>query len=206
MNSNRLRLSLAAAALLILSALTSAPAAAQTACVQVAPNRAHVCWARPSTYTDGSGISVATVITYSVELQQGTSWVNAANSISGTDWTSGVLLPGTYTYRVIACVGSTCSDPSNTGAKSVSQPVPNPVTITIAATDDPGANRTPVARILDPNGTPRRGEVFGLVPLGRACTGPVLYRYRSQNWRRVTVQPSELWGTSSTANLAAPCA
>ncbi len=183
-------------------ALLSVPAFSQTppACTQVATNRAHVCWARPTTYTDGTGVSGATVITYNVELQQGTSWVNAASNLSGLEWTSGVLTPGTYTYRVIACVGTTCSGPSNTGAKNVAQPATNPVTITIAGTQN--GKESP---IFSTSANQVVSTWCGATKLGREC-GEYVGKFRKKNMHRVTVERSELWGCESSTDFVAPCA
>lgn len=188
---------IAACAALAFSSL----ALAQTPCTKVADDKAHLCWTPPVLYTSGSQIPAGTAITYTVQRQSGTAWLNDATGVTASDWTSGVLQPGAYLFRVSATVGTKTSGPSNTGSRTVDSPTPEAPVLTIAVVI--GVGHAPVYRIV--SGNARSDSVYGMVPVGRPCTGPVRFRYRGRGYRLVDVKPAELWGTTDARNLAAAC-
>ncbi len=162
MNTHRLiRLTAVVTFALVLFGVTH-PALAQTPCAKVADNKAHVCWTAPETYTDGSPIVLA--ITYDVEQQSGSTWTKVASAITARDWTSGVLTPGTYVYRVRAIVAGVSSDPSNTGTKNAVSPTPNaPTVIIVAAVIN--ADGPPTYKVIQTY-TPKANEVVFVAPSG----------------------------------------
>lgn len=192
-----------AAALLALCAVGIARAQATPACPKVADNKAHVCWTAPITNTDGSPVVLA--LTYDIEVQPAGSatWTSVATGLTKIDWVSGVLAPGTYTYHVIAIAGGKPSGPSITGVKDAVNPTPNPPASTVVAQVSITISHAAAYRVL-PSGD-RSSAVAAFVPVGRACVGPVAFRYRNQAYRRVLVTADEVWGEGGTADIAAPC-
>lgn len=145
------------AALLFLSLIGSF---VQAACPVVASNKAHVCWQAVAAYTDGSAVTTGTVITYTIQRQVGATWANDGTT-TATDWTSGILAPGTYTYRVTATVLDQTSAPSNSTDKLSANPTPNAPVIIVAVT----INAQGVASYrLIYTVKPKDGEVVFLAP------------------------------------------
>lgn len=209
--------------LLLIGALLalSAPALAQTTrstpCNPATPNNALcVQWTPPTTYTDGTTIPSSVTLRFRVEQRVGLTgaWATAQNNITGVNTAYFQnLAPGTYYYRVyVNCSLSTCieSDASNIANKdaTANPTIPNAPVITIAVVISPDPNVAPVYRILD--GNQRSPEIAGLVPLGRACTGPVVFRFRDLSFRQVKLAYNETWGMTpasySKAKFAAACA
>jgi hypothetical protein len=184
--------------LVILALVCAAVARAQTPCAKVADNRAHVCWEAPIVNTDGTPIVLA--LTYDVEQQTGTTWTRVATGLTSLDWTSGVLTPGTYTYRVIANAGGRSSDPSGTANKTATNPQPLPPSIQVVQVVI-GVDHAPVFTVLSDGS--RSTTVGGFASVGTPCEGDVLFRYRNRDYRKpVAWKP---WSTSSSARVAAPC-
>jgi hypothetical protein len=187
------------------------PAEAQTAGTRVTPcnaatknNELCLVFTAPIANTDGTPI--AGLITYHVErLQQvtGGTWMEIATT-SQAQYLVTNLAPGTYTFRVLAAVGTSKSAPSNTAngtATALPPPIPNPPVIQVVQVII-GVDHAPVYTVLSDGS--RSSTVGGMVPVGTVCEGPVLFRYRGKDWRK----PSSFkpWGVSSTARVAAPCA
>lgn len=148
-------------AIALLCLCTMGIANAQAACGKVADDKAHVCWAPPVTYTNGNPIAAGTVITYTVQRQSGTTWVNDATNITANDWTSPALQPGTYLYRVTATVGTKTSLPSATASRPVEAPTPEAPIIIVAVTIREG--QPPTMRVVY-TVRPRPGEVVFVAP------------------------------------------
>jgi hypothetical protein len=204
-----------AAALLAVSSLSQV-AEAQS-CPQVAVNKVHLCITPPTQMTDNSLIPAGTAITYGIFRQSGTNWVSEATTTS-TDWISGVLQPGTYTYRVTATIaGFPASDASDAASKGTTSPQPKPptiviaeLTITIPLDSLDGFKRT-VAMTFRADGSP--GVPGGFVKVGTPVTGPVEQQWRGQGWcpflekhPRTGASNVERWGVSASTRLLAPCA
>lgn len=135
-------------------------AQAQVTCPKVSDDKAHICWAPVVNFTNGNPIPVTSLITYTVQRQSGATWVNDA-TVTATDWTSGVLAPGTYVYRVTATVGTKTSLPSNTASRAVEAPTPESPVIIIAVTIRKG--EPPLMRVVY-TVTPRKGELVFVAP------------------------------------------
>jgi hypothetical protein len=162
MNLEHRWVAILAAALLMLCCMGIANAqAAPPACGKVADDKAHVCWAAPATYTNGTAIAAGTVITYTVQRQSGATWVNDATNITATDWISPVLQPGTYLYRVTATVGTKTSLPSGSAPRAVEAPTPEAPIIIVAVTIREG--QAPSMRVVY-TVRPRPGEVVFVAP------------------------------------------
>jgi hypothetical protein len=92
----------------------------------------------------------------------------------------------------------------------ISQPTPNPPTGLSVVAVVAGLNMSPAFKIL-PDGT-RSQVVAGFVPVGTACgDGPVVFRYRDRDYRRVPREAVKWWNppltdVQSPPPVAAACA
>lgn len=181
-------------------------AQAQTTCTKIADNKAHVCWLHDGKNVDGT---TASGLTFDVELQQnGSTWTKVATGLGSSvrDWTSGVLSAGSYTYRIVAFT-TVYSDPAVASSpKVVPVPQPNPATGVVIAQVTVTIS-SPAFRIIGRYPNARKGDFIGMVPVGRDCSGPVLFRSHGYAFRAVLLKPSEGWQTSGPvpAIAAAPC-
>jgi hypothetical protein len=200
-------------ALTILALCVAGVAQAQriTPCNAATPNNA-VCvtGVAPDTFVDGTPIVVA--LTYRVEQRTGTSgsFATVASGLTTPQAYIQNLAPGSYQFRMFAnCTICTSESAASNIAGATATPipkVPQPPVITIAVVISPDINVAPVIRIVDPSGDPQPGSVVGFVPVGRECSGKVVFRYRGDSYRRVAVRQEELWNTTNARNVAAPCA
>jgi len=197
---------------LLLALVCAGVAQAQTTGTRVTPcnpatknNELCLLYTAPAVNTDGTPITG--LITYHIErLQQvtGGSWMEIATT-SQTQYLVTNLAPGTYTFRVSAAVGMAKSAPTPTAtgtATALPPPIPNPPTGIQVVQVIIGVDHAPVFTVLSDGS--RSSTVGGMVPIGTACEGPVLFRYRGKDWRKPsTFKP---WGVSASARVAAPCA
>lgn len=205
-------------ALVALSAAAHAQGATRnTACDAATPTNA-ICLVWTHDGKDVTGVSLGKPVTFRVQQRVGTggAFTNIATGLAATQIYVKNLAPATYYFMVFANCSPDCieSQASNTGSRDASNPVtqPTPPILTIAVVIGNGI--TPVYRILGSAGKYYPGEMYGFVPVGRTCTGDKkVYSYRGKAFWRVSVndgsvpnQPTELWGTSNNANLAAACA
>lgn len=179
-----------------------------TACSPTTPNNA-ICleYSAPATYTSGDAIPASVALTFRIEQRIGTSgaWSTVAASTSSLRHYLQNLTPGTYTYRVYAnCAGCTEGPASNAASRDATAPPPPqpgaPV-LTIAVVI--GVDHAPVYSII--NGDRRGPEVIGFVPVGAACSGKVVFRFREQSYRRVSCADVKRWAVECR-NPAAACA
>lgn len=205
-----------AAALAALSLIASfEPAAAQTSATRVTscdaktPNNA-LCIEWLQVTTMNSGLPMVLQPVYRIEHKLGAgAWETLATGVTDTKFYAKNLANGDHTFRVYpTCAESNCREgpASNeaTGKSSTPIVIPDPTTIRVVRVTI--SNDAPVYRVVGNAGSYSRGEMFGLVPVGRECKGPVLFRYRGKSFRQVDVVAVELWGTTDTSRLAAPCA
>jgi hypothetical protein len=167
-------------------------------------------WDLPTTYVDGTplpGAAIArTRIEYGTCAAGGAFGVKAGEfSVAGgaVTATSPNLAPGTWCFRAYTTANGVESPASNVASKVVPQPAPSPPTIRAVAVVA-GLNMAPLYRI-NPDGS-RGGALLGFVPVGSACAGPVVYRYRNRDYRRPADFSLAKWeATTPTTNAAAPC-
>lgn len=205
-SSHSLFVALTAVALLSLSVSAHAQAATRaTPCDPATPINA-ACISYSAITVDNTRAPLTKPVSYIIEQRIGTNglWSQVATG-TDTNYYAKNLAPGTYYFRVSATCTPNCipSLPSNVASKDSSDPPTQPASPIITIAVVISADHAPVYRIVSGN---QRGELFGLVPIGRECSGPVVFRYRGASFRRVAVQANELWGTSDGRNLAAPCA
>lgn len=178
-----------------------------TPCDPATPvNAICVTWTPPATMVDGTPTVLA--LTYRVTRKLGTGTFTTLTSTAVSQYYDKGLAPGTYTYVVYAnCTGCTESAGSNSASKDATAPIvqPNPPVIQVVQVTI-SSNHAPVYRVVGDASRYTRGEMFGLVPVGRECKGQALFRYRGKAFYFVDVKPEELWGTTDATRLAAPCA
>lgn len=173
-----------------------------------------VSWTNPTQNVDGSSIPASgagSLVSTRVEVGtcSGTAFGTRISEVvvpaPATSTTIDNLAPGPHCFRAFSrnTFGQE-SAASNVAAKTIPTPVPNPPTITTVAVVA-GLNRAPLYRI---NADGSRGSVvLGFVPVGAECVGPVVYRYRGADYRRVSPSVAvQWWQTSPTTSAAAPCA
>jgi hypothetical protein len=195
----------------LLLAITAGAAQAQTRstpCDPATPSNA-ICVVIPPVVTNIDGTANTKATTYRVTRQFGSGTFTTLTATATDKYYDKGLPDGPYTYVVYANCTPSCTEsgPSNaTSRTAVTPPTqPNPPVIQVVQVTI-SSGHAPVYRVIGSNGSPARGEMFGLVPVGRECVGPVLFRYRGKAFRLVHVEPTELWGTADSTRLAAPCA
>jgi hypothetical protein len=176
-------------------------------------NENRLSWESPTTCQSGQPIGACPISNYRVERAASATGAFAALGTSQTTtYTHLSAAAGTNCYRVIAVAVTGESPPSNVACKTNTQPAgpPNPPTNLQFVTTLVNGNRdtpaVPAYRILDPYGTPRKGELFALVPPGRVTEKGPAFKYRGQDYCLVFVKEKELTGTKDPNWLAATCA
>lgn len=185
-----------------------------------ATGTATLTWVAPTLRTDGSPLT---------NLAQYGIWASAPNANSltrlrntpapATSHVISALVPGTYFFALTALdavglesvltlpVSKVVTTQSVAASVTVAvQSLPMPPTSVVAVVA--GINMSPAYRVSTNSlGVTSRGTaVLGHVPVGKACTGAVVYTYRGRDYRRIA-QADVLWDRSTpTANVAAPCA
>lgn len=161
-------------------------------------------WVAPTQYTNNQAIPAGTAITYRVYGGRQGQPKTAIGSTVALTYTHATAPNGeTWCYAVTASVASVESAQTTEVCKAIPPLVPNPptiVTVEVVA----GINMTPLYRI---NADGSRGTaLLGFVPVGTACAGPVVYRYRGRNYRRPADFSIVKWeATPPTMNAAAAC-
>ena len=192
-----------------------------TPAVASKPGTATVSWTAPTTNTDGTPYTNPG----GFRLMWGTSATNLGQTFYLQDplarqWVSGSLSYGTWyfavrsynalglesnTSTVVSKIVGTAPIAASTTTSSATLTVnPAPLPPVITSVVVAGVNYVPVFRV-NSTGTAVSATVYGLIPVGRAC-GEKVSTWRGKNIHRVTVNKSELWGTTNSSNLAAPCA
>jgi hypothetical protein len=183
-----------------------------SAFAQQAWNENRMAWDAPVGCTSGPATGCA-VTGYRVERSATTAGTFASVGTSTvTTFTHLNAAAGQNCYRIVALSGVGDSAPSNVACKTNTQPSgpPNPPTNLQFVTTLVNGNRdtpaVPAYRILDPRGTPRRGELYALVPPGRTTEKGPVFTYRGNTYCPVFVKAKELTGTTNPNDLAAVCA
>lgn len=165
---------------------------------------------RPTVYEDGSPLPPAAITGYEFVCAAGTTAGVACQTLS----LPGTALGGTMTITVpssggTACingrafVGTAASQPSNIACKTFAAIPPGPPTnVTVAVVI--GGKEAPVFAYTAEN--VRLKDPVGFIDLGQVCTGPVLFTYRGDKYRRVDRANVRAWDVALTSRVAAPCA
>lgn len=108
----------------------------------------------------------------------------------------------TRTYSAAAyptCWAAGAWSPAAPPAGACTTPAPTPVVVEVAA----GVAASPIFGI---SGTNTRGTtVLGFVPVGKACTGAVVYTYRGRSYRRFNTADAIWWQSAPTSSAAVAC-
>lgn len=177
---------------------------------------ATVNWTAPTTNTDGSALTNLT----GFKIYSGTApaALTQVTDVPGATMTTGNVtgLSSATWYFAVSALNSNGAESAfspvvskvvNVGAPTATASVaitirPVPAAPTVTTVTVASVPFVPVFRVGANN---VRGELYGMVPVGRECTGPVLWHWRSQDYRRVAVRLDEVFWTKNLANLAAPC-
>jgi hypothetical protein len=89
--------------------------------------------------------------------------------------------------------------PTSPPAGACTTPPVIPVVVAVV----PGLSMSPVFGISSTGA--RSSTVLGFVPVGKPCTGSVVYSYRGQSYRRFTATDAVWWQSTATANAAVAC-
>lgn len=169
---------------------------------QAFSQQAVLTWTAPTTHTDNTPIVLP--ITYQVEKQAGTSW-DVLTTTSALTYTQTGLAVGEHCYRVRAVVNSAVSDPSNAACKTIPQPPPRPPVLTVVQVVA-DSNHSPVYLLTQSGSRDQRyKDACGYIPVGAACSGPVVYSFRGASFRRVSETDVKPWGASCAGFVVAPC-
>lgn len=172
-------------------------------------------WTAPTTNTDGTpltnlasyevvaGTNPDALTRVSTALPTATS--KLITGLSGGTWYFGVMAVTSSDVR--SALSNVISKPvgappfSASGSVTITiRPVPSaPVLTTVVVA---GVNFVPLYRVSPTNQLSK--VIYGLIPVGRTC-GAYVTTWRGLKFHRVTVSAKEVWGTTSTADLAAPC-
>lgn len=182
-------------------------------------------WVAPTTRTDGTALT--NLAAYNIYYgTTATALILKLNKLApATTHTFTGLAPGPhfYTLTAVDSAGRESAQTAPPVSKTVpvqitpalsvavavtpAPPVP-PASITIAAVQ--GVSTVPVY-VVTTSGN-RSSAVAGFVDLGIPCSGPRVFSYRSQNYKKIVgagmsggVDPIYWWKTTPTSQAAAPC-
>jgi len=163
-----------------------------------------VTWTNPTTNTNGTALAASQITRTTVYWGATTSTMTSAKVVLGAGTSTTIdLAPGTYFIGAKTTANGNDSPMSNIVQAVIPQPTPNPPVIAVQEVVA-GINMSPAYRVT---ATGQRGStVVGFVPVGTACTGPVVYTYRTKAYRKVPRSSVKWWGTSPTDEVAAACA
>jgi hypothetical protein len=197
-------------AVIVFLCVLAMPALAQTRntpCDPATPNNSMcLTWDAVTESTDNRPI---TNVYYRVQRRIGTTgaWTDIAPNLTATRYYDQNLSPGTYFYRVFAgcalCAAESAS--SNIASRDATAPtIPKAPVITIAVVV--GMDHSPVYRLTQAGVRDARyADACGYIPVGKECSGPVVYRFRDKSFRRVALADVKEWGVTCGDFAVAPC-
>ena len=158
-------------------------------------------WVHPTTNTDGSALPLSQITRTTLVWGVSATTMTSSKVVTGTATTTTLdLAAGTWYVGAKTTANGNDSDVSNVVQVVIAQPVPNPPTLSVVAVVA-GLNMSPVYKIL-PDGT-RSQIVSGFVPVGTACSGPIVFSYRNKPYRKV---PNSVvrWWSPTLADVRSP--
>jgi hypothetical protein len=193
--------------LLALCLLAPALAAAQSATMS---------FTVPTAYTSGQAMPASAITGYDVQCSAWTptggsrvACAQFAATVLAANATGGVLTGSIPATGGTACFQArTKTAPANSAwspesCKTFAPLVPNPpgnVTVAVVL----GINMAPVYKLTSTG--KRSPDPAGFIPVGKACTGNMLFRYRGVAFRKVAQADVLFWETVPADNVAAACA
>lgn len=166
-------------------------------------------WTHPTTNTDGSALPLAQITRTVVVWGASPTALTNSKIVTGTATSTTIdLAPGTWYVGARSTANGNDSAVSQTVTVVIPQPTPNPPVVTVQAVVA-GLNMSPAYKILADGS--RSQVVAGFVPVGIACSGPVLFTYRKKGYRHVPRESVKWWNPSladvqSPPPVAAACA
>lgn len=164
-------------------------------------------WTLPTTNADGTPLTDLAGTVIRIGPTSGTHPQSSPLiAAPGTSYTWAGLAAGTYYAVAVAQdLSGNTSVPSNevsfvVGAEPPPPPPPPAYTVAPVAA---GVAHAPIFGITATGG--RSATVVGFAPVGAACTGSVVYRYRNQDYRRPDPASVIWWATTPTTNAAVAC-
>lgn len=166
-------------------------------------------WVHPTANSDGSALPLSQITR--TTLVWGASQTALTNSkvVTGTATTTTLdLSPGTWYVAAKTTANGNDSPNSNVLQIVIPQPVPNAPTLSVVAVVA-GLNMSPAYKILESGA--RSQVVAGFVPVGTACDGPVVFKYRNRSYRKIASNKVLWWNppladVRSPPPVAVPCA
>lgn len=159
-------------------------------------------WVHPTTNSDGSALPLSQITR--TTLVWGASETALTNSkvVTGSATTTTLdLAPGTWYVAAKTTANGNDSPHSNVLQVVIAQPVPNPPTLSVVPVVA-GLNMSPAYKILADGS--RSQVVAGFVPVGTACSGPIVFRYRDKPYRKVPRESVKWWNPPLTDVQAPP--
>lgn len=176
---------------------------------------------RPTAYTDGSPLAASAITAYEFRCA-------AAGTTAGVSCTPltlpGTALGGVMTVSVPSTGGTVCVEgralvgtlasnwaaSSGAGCKTFPSLQPSPPGNVVIALNVTISGQAAQVTLVPAFGVlasgARSATVYGFVRAGTPCVGPVVYRYRGKDYRRIARADVGWWNTSPNDNAAAPCA
>jgi hypothetical protein len=169
-----------------------------------------VSWTNPTTYVGGAPLPATDITMTTVVWGASATAMTASKSVTGAATSTTITLaPGTWFVSARTTAKGTDSVLAGVVQHVIIQPAPNPPTGLTVVAVVAGLNMSPAFKILADNS--RSSVVAGFVKVGTACTGPVVFSYRSRGYRNVSRESISWWNPTladvrSPPPVAAPCA
>jgi hypothetical protein len=158
-------------------------------------------WVHPTANTDGSALPLTQITRTIVVWGSSATTMTSSKVVTGSATTTTLdLAPGTWYVGARTTANNNDSVVSNVVQVVIPQPTPNPPTLSVVPVVA-GLNMSPVYKIL-PDGS-RSQIVSGFVPVGTACSGPIVFSYRNKPYRKV---PNSIvkWWSPTLADVQSP--
>jgi hypothetical protein len=168
-----------------------------------------VSWTHPTANTDGTALPLSQITRTVVVWGASPTALTSSKIVTGTATSTTIdLAAGTWYVGARSTANGNDSAVSQVVTVVIPQPTPNPPVVTVQAVVA-GINMSPAYKILA-DGT-RSQVVAGFVPVGSACDGPVVFKYRDLPYREVPAARVNWWkpplaDVRSPPRVAVPCA
>lgn len=158
-------------------------------------------WVHPTTNSDGSALPLSQITRTTLVWGASATTMTGSKVVTGTATTTTLdLTPGTWFVAAKTTANGNDSPNSNVVQVVIPQPVPNPPTLSVVPVVA-GLNMSPAYKILTDGS--RSQIVSAFVPVGTACSGPIVFTYRSKPYRKV---PNSVvrWWNPTLADVRSP--
>jgi hypothetical protein len=168
-----------------------------------------VSWTHPTTNTDGSALPVSQISRTTIAWGSSEADMPNTKIVTGTATSTTIdLPPGTWYVAGRTTANGNDGNYSRPVQVVIPQPTPNPPVVTVQAVVA-GLNMSPAYKILSDGS--RSQVVAGFVPVGTACSGPVVFKYRNRPYRKIAAKDVKWWNPTladvqTPPPVAAACA